>query len=114
MMDEIHKKIEDYVENAEGPFFCIMVGEGDRIEVCKDISLEEITLNCLEGIWEMQKTRKNDVAAYAGFLFIYVFAFAKMHNVKIREEDRLAIENTALHIFEDRDSADSPSETVLQ
>lgn len=30
------------------------------------------------------------------------------------EEDRLAIENTALHIFEDRDSADSPSETVLQ
>ena len=34
--------------------------------------------------------------------------------VKIREEDRLAIRNTALHIFEDRDSADSPSETVLQ
>lgn len=77
MMDEIHKKIEDYVKNAEGPFFCIMIGEGDRIEVCKDITLEELTLNCLEGIWEMQKTRKNDVAAYAGFLFIYVLAFAK-------------------------------------
>ena len=113
-MEEIHKKIEDYVENAEGPFFCIMGGEGDRIEVCKDITLEEITLNCLEGIWEMQKTRKPDVAAYAGFLFIYVLAFSNMHNVKIREEDRLAIRNTALHIFEDRDSADSPSETVLQ
>ena len=38
----------------------------------------------------------------------------EIHNVKIREEDRLAIRNTALHIFEDRDSADSPSETVLQ
>lgn len=111
-MEEIHKKIEDYVEKAEGPFFCIMVGEGDRIEVCKDITLEEITVNCLEGIWEMQKTRKPDVAAYAGFLFIYVLAFANMHNVKIREEDRLAIRNTALHIFEDCDSADSPSETV--
>ncbi len=110
-MDEIHKKIKNYVENAEGPFFCIMVGEGDRIEVCKDITLEEITFNCLEGIWEMQKTLKDDVAAYAGFLFIYVLAFAKMHNVKIREEDRLAIGNTALHIFED---CDSPSETVLQ
>lgn len=59
----------------------------------------------------MQKTRKDDVAAYAGFLFIYVLAFANMHNVKIREEDRLAIRNTALHIFED---CDSPSETVLQ
>ena len=114
MMDEIHKKIEDYVKNAEGPFFCIMGGEGDRIEVCKNITLEEITFNCLDGIWEMLKTRKPDVAAYAGFLFSCVFAFAKMHNVKIREEDRLAIENTALHIFEDRDSADSPSETVLQ
>ncbi|GEM_PF-1113551 len=114
MMDEIHKKIEDYVENAEGPFFCIMGGEGDRIEVCKDITLEELTLNCLEGIWEMQKTRKPDVDAYAGFLFICVLAFAKMHNVKIREEDSLAIRNTALHIFEDCDSADSPSETVLQ
>lgn len=114
MMDEIHKKIEDYVENVEGPFFCIMGGEGDRTEVCKNITLEEITLNCLEGIWEMQKTRKPDVAAYAGFIFMYVLAFANMHNVKIREEDRLAIRNTALHIFEDRDSADSPSETVLQ
>lgn len=114
MMDEIHKKIKDYVENVEGPSFCIMGGDGDRIEVCKDITLEDLTLNCLEGIWGMQKTRKNDVAAYAGFLFIFVFAFAKMHNVKIREEDRLAIENTALHIFDDRDSADSPSETVLQ
>lgn len=113
-MEEIHKKIEDYVENVEGPFFCIMGGEGDRIEICKNITLEEITFNCLDGIWEMQKTRKPDVAAYAGFLFIYVFAFAKMHNVKIREEDRLAIRNTALHIFEDCDSADSPSETVLQ
>ena len=113
-MEEIHKKIEDYVENAEGPFFCIMGGDGDRIEVCKDITLEEITFNCLEGIWEMQKTRKPDVAAYAGFIFMYVLAFANMHNVKIREEDRLAIRNTALHIFEDRDSADSPSETVLQ
>ena len=113
-MKEIHKKIEDYVKNAEGPFFCIMGRDGERIEVCKDISLEEITLNCLEGIWEMQETRKNDVAAYAGFLFICVLAFAKMHNVKIREEDRLAIGNTALHTFEDCDSADSPSETVLQ
>lgn len=44
----------------------------------------------------------------------YVFAFANMHNVKIREEDRLAIGNTVLHIYEDCDSADSPSETVLQ
>ena len=114
MMEEIHKKIEDYVKNAEGPFFCIMGGDGDRIEVCKDITTEEITLSCLDSIWVMLKTRKNDVAAYAGFLFSCVFAFAKMHNVKIREEDRLAIENTALHIFEDRDSADSPSETVLQ
>lgn len=113
-MEEIHKKIEDYVEKAEGPFFCIMGGEGERIEVCKNITLEEITLNCLDGIWEMQKTRKPDVDAYAGFLFICVLAFAKMHNVKIREEDRLAIGNTALHIFEDCDSADSPSETVLQ
>ena len=52
-MDEIHKKIEDYVKNVEGPFFCIMGGEGDMIEVCKDITLEEITFNCLEGIWEM-------------------------------------------------------------
>lgn len=110
-MEEIHKKIEDYVEKAEGPFFCIMGGEGDRIEVCKNITLEELTFNCLEGIWEMQKTRKDDVAAYAGFLFICVLAFANMHNVKIHEEDRLAIRNTAMHIFED--SADSPSETVL-
>ena len=109
-MEEIHKKIEDYVENAEGPFFCIMGGEGDRIGVCKDITLEEITFNCLEGIWEMQKTRKDDVAAYAGALFIYVLAFANMHNVKIREEDFLAIRNTALHIFED---CDSPSETAI-
>ena len=114
MMKEIHKKIEDYVKNVEGPFFCIMGGEGDRIEVCKNITLEEITFNCLEGIWEIQKKRKPDVDAYAGFLFICVLDFANMHNVKIREEDRLAIENTALHIFEDRDSADSPSETVLQ
>lgn len=113
-MKEIHKKIEDYVENAEGPFFCIMGGEGDRIEVCKDITSEEITLSCLDSIWEMLKTRKNDVAAYAECLFIYVFAFANMHNVKIREEDRLAIGNTVLHIFEDCDSAYSPSETVLQ
>lgn len=113
-MKEIHKKIDDYVKNAEGPFFCIMGGEGKRIEVCKGITLEEITLNCLDSIWEMLKTRKPDVAAYAGFLFSCVLSFAKMHNVKIREEDRLAIENTALHIFEDRDSADSPSETVLQ
>lgn len=111
MMDEIHKKIEDYVENAEGPFFCIMGGEGDRPEICKNITLEEITFNCIEGIWEMQKTRKDDVAAYAGFIFMCVLAFANMHNVTIREEDRLAIRNTALHIFEDRDS---PSETVLQ
>ena len=114
MMDEIHKKIEDYVENVEGPFFCIMGGEGDRIEVCKNINLEEITFNCLEGIWEMQKTRKDDVAAYAGFIFLYVLAFAKVHNVKIREEDSLAIGNAVRHIFEDGDSADSPSETVLQ
>lgn len=49
-----------------------------------------------------------------GAFFIYVFAFANMHNVKIREEDRLAIRNTALHIFDDCDSAYSPSETVLQ
>lgn len=110
-MEAIHKKIEDYVE---GPFFCIMGGEGDRIEVCKDITLEEITLSCLDSIWEMLKTRKNDVAAYAGFLFDCVLAFANMHNVTIREEDRLAIRNTALHIFEDCDSADSPSATVLQ
>ena len=114
MMKEIHKKIEDYVENVEGPFFCIMGGEGDRIEVCKDITLEEITLSCLDSIWEMLKTRKPDVAAYAGFIFLSVFAFAKMHNVKIREEDRLAIGNAVRHIFEDCDSADSPSETVLQ
>lgn len=113
-MEEIHKKIEDYVKNVEGPFFCIMGGEGDRIEVCKDITLEEITLNCLDGIWEMQKTRKDDVAAYAGLLFICVLDFANMYNVRIREEDRLAIRNTALHIFEDCYSADSPSETVLQ
>lgn len=113
-MEEIHKKIEDYVKNVEGPFFCIMGGEGDMIEVCKDITLEEITFNCLDGIWEMQKTRKDDVAAYAGFLFICVLYFANMYNVRIREEDRLAIRNTALHIFEDCDSADSPSETVLQ
>ena len=113
-MKEIHKKIEDYVKNAEGPFFCIMGGDGERIEVCKDITTEEITLSCLDSIWEMLKTRKPDVAAYAGFLFSCVLAFANMHNVKIREEDRLAIRNTALHIFEDCDSADSPSETVLQ
>ena len=100
------------MKNVEGPFFCIMGGEGDRIEVCKDITLEEITLSCLDSIWEMLKTRKPDVAAYAGFLFSCVLDFANMHNVKIREEDRLAI--TALHIFEDCDSADSPSETVLQ
>lgn len=111
-MDEIHKKIEDYVKNVEGPFFCIMGRDGDRTEVCKDITLEEITFNCLEGLWEIQKTRNPDVTAYAGFLFFYVLAFAKMHNVKIREEDSLAIGNTALHIFEDCDSADSPSETV--
>ena len=30
-MDEIHKKIEDYVKNAEGPFFCIMAGLAIRI-----------------------------------------------------------------------------------
>lgn len=110
-MEEIHKKIEDYVENVEGPFFCIMGGESDRIEVCKDITLEEITLSCLDSIWEMLKTRKPDVAAYAGCLFLYVLAFANMHNVRIREEDLLAIRNTALHIFE---ACDSPSETVLQ
>ena len=110
-MKEIHKKIEDYVKNAEGPFFCIMGREGDRIEVCKNINLEEIAFNCLEGIWEIQKIRKLDVTAYVGFLFLYVLAFAKVHNVQIREEDRLALGNTARHIFED---CDSPSETVLQ
>lgn len=77
MMDEIHKKIEDYVEKAEGPFFCIMGGEGDRIEVCKDITLEEITLSCLDSIWKMLKTRKNDVAAYAGCLFHIRLCFRK-------------------------------------
>ena len=84
-MDEIYKKIEDYVKNAEGPFFCIMGRDGDRIEVCKDITLEEIALNCLEGIWEIQKTQKPDVAAHAGFLFLYVLAFANMHNVRLLE-----------------------------
>lgn len=111
-MEKLFEKIKKYKDSIDGPFFCIMGGDGDRTEACKNITLEEITLNCIEGIWEMQKTRKNDVAAYAGFLFIYVLAFANMHNVKIREEDRLAIRNTALHIFEDCDSADSPSETV--
>lgn len=91
-----------------------MGGDGDRIEVCKNITLEEIAFNCLEGIWEIQKIRKLDVAAYAGFIFLSVFAFAKVHNVKIREEDSLAIGNAVRNIFEDCDSADSPSETVLQ
>lgn len=113
-MEELFKKIQKYKDSIDGPFFCIMAGEGDRIEVCKDITLEEITLSCLDSIWEMLKTRKPDVAAYAGFLFSCVLAFANMHNVKIREEDRLAIWNTVRHIFEDCDSADSPSETVLQ
>ena len=110
-MEELFKKIQEYKRSVDGPFFCIMGRDGYRIEVCKDITLEEITLSCLDSIWKMLKTRKNDVAAYAGCLFIYVFAFANMHNVKIREEDRLAIGNTVLHIFED---CDSPSETVLQ
>jgi len=57
-MEEIHKKIEDYVENAEGPFFCIMGGEGDRIEVCKDITLEEITVNCLDGIGNAENAKR--------------------------------------------------------
>ena len=49
-MEEIHKKIEDYVKNVEGPFFCIMGGEGDRIEVCKDITLKaaDFSLNSLK------------------------------------------------------------------
>ena len=110
-MEELFEKIKKYKDSIDGPFFCIMGGEGDRIEVCKGITLEEITLSCLDSIWEMLKIRKPDVAAYAGFLFSCVLAFANMHNVKIREEDRLAIGNTALHIFED---CDSPSETVLQ
>ena len=113
-MEELFEKIKKYKDSIDGPFFCIMGRDGYRIEVCKDITLEEITLSCLDSIWKMLKTRKNDVAAYAGCLFIYVFAFANMHNVKIREEDRLAIGNTVLHIYEDCDSADSPSETVLQ
>ena len=104
-MEELFKKIQEYKRSVDGPFFCIISDAHAMTYLLKKVKAGDVLKDCFDAVWESIADTYASPSTYMEF--VYVLAFANMHNVKIREEDRLAIRNTALHIFEDRDSADS-------